>query len=181
LFFKENQRGYPFGWPLLPPSSSGEVLDNFDNTTTCYVTINLDFFILVFLKQIFTSFSTFSCLCFAFTCSCSQTTTSKEKLVSKRIRTYGCHSPFSSFAFTKRPSRRFNILFQLRSSSHPCDFGIVLFERSLGAREGHKFGCASTHCSLKNLYWQECVICDGSFRCPSTCNLAGLDKGHSGV
>jgi len=50
-------------------------------------------------------------------------------------RSHSSHSLFSSFASTKRPTRRFSLLLQLRSQPHPCGFEVVLYGCSLGARE----------------------------------------------
>ncbi len=50
-------------------------------------------------------------------------------------RSHSWHSLFPSFASTKRPTRRFSVLLQLRSHPHPCGFEVVLYGCSLGARD----------------------------------------------
>ncbi|RKX44893.1 MAG: hypothetical protein DRP27_05525 [Thermotogae bacterium] len=59
----------------------------------------------------------------------------KEKEVVNPPRSHSKHSLFPSFASTKRPTRRFSVVLQLRSPPRPCGFEVVLYGRSLGARE----------------------------------------------
>ena len=58
-----------------------------------------------------------------------------EEKVANSSRSHSLHSLSSSFTFTKRPTRRFSVLLQLRSHPHPCGFEVVLHGCSLGARD----------------------------------------------
>jgi len=97
-------------------------------------------------------------------CSCSQTITSEKKLVSKHIRSYGCHSLFSSFAFTKRPPRRFNISISTLTSSF---LHLLLTDTRIEVRRTHHaqqmlqlyLGCSFYFVSKNDLViWNDTLV-----------------------
>jgi len=59
----------------------------------------------------------------------------KKEVTMNPPRPHSWHSLFPSFTSSKRPTRRFSVVLQLRSQPHPCGFEVVLYGCSPGTRE----------------------------------------------